>query len=174
MKYIFIFFALCILFSDVALGQTTSSTNRAHNIYLEAAGPGGIYSLNYDVRFQNSSEGLGVRVGASYFAIDGESLFTAPFILNYLIGKKGNYLELGLGATVAYHHEKMDYYCSCIDTNEVAKLFEDEGFQIIGTIVIGYRRQPVDGGLMFRVGFSPLFNKETIAPYPYLSLGYSF
>ena len=94
-------------------------------------------------------------------------------MLNYLMGKDGNYFEIGLGAAYAYYQENTDIGTGCgCGTSE--DLFSGEGSQLIGTVTIGYRWQPTDGGFMFRVGLSPAFNKEEFIPFwPYLSLGYT-
>ncbi len=61
------------------------------------------------------------------------------------------------------------------------------GMGVLGTAMIGYRRQPSAGGFQFRVGFSPLFGnglgldsnnrdpaKLGVLPWFYLSLGATF
>lgn len=140
---------------------------RAQSIYFELMGPGATYSFNYDTRFQNTLNGLGARAGISYLATDGNGVFSAPVMINYLLGKEGKYFELGIGATyINFSSEE-----SASD-NEV--LFVDET-TVFGTMVIGYRKQPVDGGFMFRVGLSPFFGEGNFIPYhPYISLGYTF
>lgn len=138
---------------------------RAQSLYFELLGPGITYSFNYDTRFQNTLNGLGGRAGLSYIAADGSTVFSAPLMLNYLLGKEGRYFEMGLGAT---------YISFTGDSNENDVLFVDES-QVFGTMVFGYRRQPVDGGFMFRAGISPIFGKGNFIPYyGYLSLGYTF
>ena len=57
---------------------------KSRAVYLEVLGNGIGYSFNYDQRFQNRLDGLGFKVGGSYFALDGTSVATFPFGLNYL------------------------------------------------------------------------------------------
>lgn len=138
---------------------------RAQSFYFELLGPGITYSFNYDTRFQNTLNGLGGRAGVGYIAIDGNTVFSTPLMLNYLLGKEGRYFEMGLGAT---------YISFTGDSDENDVLFVDES-QVFGTMVFGYRRQPVDGGFMFRAGISPIFGQGNFVPYyGYLSLGYTF
>lgn len=140
---------------------------RAQSVYFELLGPGATYSFNYDTRFQETLNGLGGRVGAGYIAVDGNGVFSAPVMLNYLLGKGGRYFEMGLGAT--YISFSSDQSAS---DNEV--LFIDES-TVFGTMVFGYRRQPVDGGFMFRAGLSPFFGQGNFIPYyAYISFGYNF
>lgn len=140
---------------------------RAQSVYFELLGPGATYSFNYDTRFQETLNGFGGRVGVSYIAVDGNSVFTAPVMLNYLLGKDGKYFEMGIGGTYINFNNAQS-----AEENEV--LFIDES-TVFGTMVFGYRRQPVDGGFMFRAGLSPFFGQGNFIPYyAYLSLGYTF
>lgn len=170
MRKIYLLF-LAILFTGLLAAQPLLAQTKTNSIYLELGGPGGIYSLNYDIRFQNSIEGWGARIGVSYFALDGESLFTIPVQINYLMGKDGNYFELGAGVTYGYRDDDYPHAgCSCVIPQDA---FNHHVFY--GSITIGYRYQPPNGGFLFRIGLSPLFNKETFQLfYPYLSAGFSF
>ncbi len=159
-----------LLLTTVATAQDNSPNrsnnfseqgSRAQSIYFEILGPGVTYSFNYDTRFQNTLDGLGGRIGVSLITADGNSLFTMPAMINYLLGDEGKYFEMGLGATY-------------LNIQERGTLF-DENPNIIGTMVFGYRSQPVDGGFMFRGGFAPIISEGSFIPYyPYLSFGYSF
>ena len=163
---------LCLILSLFVLSVTAAhaqnnalsvgSSERAQSIYFEILGSGVTYSFNYDTRFQDTRDGLGGRIGLSYISIDDNSVFTLPAMLNYLLGKEGKYFEMGLGAT----------YVSTNDDD--AGLYVDEP-NFIGTMVFGYRSQPVDGGFMFRGGVAPIISEGDFIPYyPYLSFGYTF
>jgi hypothetical protein len=130
--------------------------------FAELYGRSLIFSINYDTRFSNRVDGLGLSAGIGFVGIDGESLFSIPLTLNYLLGKDGKYLELGVGAT---------YFSAHVTDDDDA---ESGGSTIIGTMTIGYRSQPVDGGFMFRAGINPLFFERTFVPWPYVSVGYNF
>lgn len=168
-------FILLVLLSGNISAQDSSSRQltthepgaRAQSVYFELLGPGATYSFSYDTRFQNTLNGLGGRAGVSYIAVDGNDVFSAPIMINYLLGKEGKYFEMGLGATYINFSSK-----ESASENEV--LFIDDS-TIFGTMVFGYRKQPVDGGFMFRAGISPFFGEGNFIPYyPYFSLGYTF
>ena len=45
----------------------------------------------------------------------------------------------------------------------------------IGTLILGYRYQPPDGGFFLRAGLSPLISSAGgFLPWPYLGLGATF
>ena len=145
----------------------TSTFKRAHNLYAELLGPGILLSVNYDLRFSNNRNGLGGRFGLGYASDDNSSLFTIPVQLNYLIGDKSNFFELGIGAT----------YISFDDIeNRSGSFFGFDDFKtVLGTTTIGYRYQPVKGGINFRGSWNPVFNSSGLYPAFFgLSLGYSF
>ena len=169
LKYFLYTAAMLLLTVSVSAQDTQSETsnkaseqiNRAQSIYFEILGPGVTYSFNYDTRFQNTLDGLGGRIGISLIATNGNSIFTMPAMLNYLLGDEGKYFEIGLGATY-------------LNIQENETLFDDNP-NIIGTMVFGYRSQPINGGFMFRGGFAPIISEGNFIPYyPYISFGYNF
>lgn len=151
--------------------------NKAQSLYVEAGGPGFI-SINYDTRFAKSRNAWGGRIGVGYIAIDGENILTVPLQVSYLLGQGGHYFEMGAGATyVRRSYDDHTYYP-----------WSDDGYymdpythsipaenEVMGSLAFGYRRQPVNGGFMFRAGLSPIFYDGDFIPYlPYISFGYSF
>lgn len=141
--------------------------DRAQAVYVELLGPGISYSFNYDTRFQDTRNGLGGRIGLSYLAVEGDGMFTLPVMVNYLLGKEGKYFEMGVGGTYVSYNTK-----ESADSNSI--LFVEES-GVVGTTVFGYRRQPEDGGFLFRAGISPVFGKGYFVPYfGYISFGYAF
>lgn len=116
-----------------------------HSIFLEILGNGLIFSANYDVRILDV---FGARAGIGYIAsADGDTrIFSMPFTGNFLMGKNGNYIEIGGGITFI--------------TGRVDFLSNTEFFSKVGTLTFMYRRQPVNGGFMWKIGFSPLFIKD--------------
>ncbi|WP_262248964.1 hypothetical protein [Parapedobacter soli] len=143
---------------------------RATSFYVELGGPGFI-SANYDFRFGETRNGIGARFGIGYFSMDDESYLTVPVQLNYLLGKDGNYFEMGIGASyVRYAYD--DYSWLGGETEQVKHVTEN---QVMGSLIFGYRRQPRDGGFTFRAGLSPILIDGNFIPYlPYMSFGYSF
>jgi hypothetical protein len=126
-------------------------------VYLEVFGRGGILSFNYDRRFKNRPTGLGFSVGAGYVN-DGEfGILSVPISLNYLMGNRGKYFETGAGVSI---------FTS--DSN----IFDTDS-NVLGHLIFGYRRQPINGGFNFRAGIN-VFVGDIVTPYPYVSFGYGF
>ncbi|MCX7797287.1 MAG: hypothetical protein N2249_01525 [Melioribacter sp.] len=105
-------------------------------MYVEFGGSGLVFSANYDYRF---APNWTVRVGLSYL-IFGLGL---PLSINYITGEKNaHHLELGAGLTYA----------------KVTSLFGDgTKSSFVPSLSVGYRYQPVDGGFILRILFTPLF-----------------
>jgi hypothetical protein len=146
-------------------------TDRAPQaLFTELGGAGLLLSLNYDSRFSKRVDGLGFRVGVGYSFTNDPSFFTVPIGLNYLLGRNGNYFEVGAGVTyVGLSSNNGDAFVSIGNNdlnNKTSFLFE--------TISFGYRRQPINGGFNFRGGFTPVFVQGQSGIAPYISLGYNF
>jgi len=156
-------FAVALFLAKPVAAQTDGGP-RAQNFFVELGGPGLLFSANYDTRFSNKRDGFGARIGAGYIAVSDNSLFTLPIQGNVLLGKKGKYFEIGLGAT---------FISTKGDDNDFIS-FEDAS-SVIGTMTFGYRYQPVDGGFNFRGGLTPVFDSHNFVPYfAGISLGYTF
>ena len=102
-------------------------------LYFEALGNGIIYSLNYDhLLIHSGKEGLSLRTGLSLYPVKGTTDFpryVVPIEFNYLVGNE-KMLELGIGAN-----------------------FLNYGNNIWPSFRIGYRKQRIEGGYFFRIGF---------------------
>jgi hypothetical protein len=163
-----------------ALADDRSASN---SIFLEGGGPGLAYSLNYERIFEND---IGLRVGFSYLSISGTAggasanatIWTVPVLANYVGLSSGNHaLELGGGATVvgvSGSASGWGYSAS------------GSGPAVLGTVILGYRRQPPGGGFQFRIGVEALVGKGLalsesnrdpnsvgVLPWAYMSLGFS-
>lgn len=159
---------LAILVTVQTTAQSLSPQKRfspkAQQVYIEALGPGLLYSINYDQRLFKKEAGLGLRIGASrYKGDEGENRSTVPLQINYLFGNVGRYFELGVGTT--YGGGK---YVDNAGTGD-----------FIGTATIGYRRQPYQSkGLTWRLALTPLFvfepNKLVVLPWVGASAGFRF
>jgi hypothetical protein len=160
-----LFLAICLISIFHSFQVTAQELKRAQNVFIELGGQGLAFTANYDSRFGNRRDGLGGRAGVGYFAVDGDKLTTIPISLNYLLGKGNKFFEIGLGATyTSVNMQSGDF------------LFDDDsGSNLIGTMSFAYRVQPIDSGFSFRIGLSPVFNKDNFIPYyGGLSLGYTF
>jgi hypothetical protein len=146
--------------------RATSDRTAYNAFYIEGLGPGGFYSLNYD---RLLGENVAVRIGASYYFVEALSakahFVHFPLVLSGLIGAPDHKFEFGIGI--------VPVYASGAVGGSTYKVYGD-GFAAVGTGVLGYRYQPEDGGFMFRVGFTPLFNDKAFLPWGGLSLGTSW
>ncbi len=135
---------------------------RAQSVFFELGGNGIILSGNYDLRFAKKQNGFGARVGIGYVSdfFDRGGL-SFPVGVNYLAGKKTNYLELGIGATV-YTVKGLTLFKE--DRNKAGVIFVPS---------LGYRYQPISDGLTFRIFASPLIGNGSTF-WAGLSIGYKF
>ncbi|AGA78725.1 hypothetical protein [Echinicola vietnamensis] len=163
-KIVMISIALVLTF-QVAAQERKSP--RSENIHAEIGGPG-LFTFNYDTRFKEGGKGWGARAGLGYIANDSYKLFTIPVGINYLLGNEqdGKYFELGANATFTSSED--NWFEDDDDP-------ENDGNHVLGSLVFGYRKQPIDGGFTFRAGLSPYFGSDFFYPFvPYLSFGYAF
>lgn len=153
---------LLLLLVVFTLNSSGHSQSAAKAIYAEIGGPG-LASLNYDMRFKKEEGGLGFRVGVGGYNIDGESLFTLPVGINYLLGKdQKNYFEVGVGFT--YLNYKDNFF-----TNG------DNFTSSFGNLTLGYRLAPAKGGFFFKAQITPVFGKGFFTPlYGGVGFGYKF
>jgi hypothetical protein len=132
-------------------------------IYFEMFGNGICMTLNYE-RFikRNMSVRAGVGTALLY-------ALATPIMFNFFVGQKYR-LELGIGVTI---------FCSQLRMGN--NTFGNEKMIAI-TSTVGYRYQPVDGGPIFKIGFTPFylfessggFNKNIFFPFFGFSFGGSF
>jgi hypothetical protein len=146
--------------------HTTIVTDRPPQaVYFQLGGSGPIISANYDRRFFNKVNGLGFAAGIGYWSESNfganTSIFSVPLSINYLFGRRNDFLELAAGAT--YISASADLF----DSND-----SESGF--FYHVNMGYRHQPATGGFFFRGGYSPLFYKGEYQTSFYLGFGYNF
>jgi hypothetical protein len=188
LKFTAILVAVTMLFVQSTSAQSTDSTlnRRAQNVFAELLGAGITVSANYDTRFGNRRDGLGGRIGAGFLSTDGDRIITIPFQLNYLLGNKGKYFEMGLGATFAHVNRRQNSYIVYYGNGEQFVTYINNDSDIwgvdgnktsgfIGTMTFGYRYQPMNSGFSFRGYINPVFDSQNFIPYFFgLSLGYTF
>lgn len=153
---------ILLLLVGFTLNFNANAQKAASAIYAELGGPG-LASFNYDMRFKKEEGGLGFRVGVGGYKIDGQSLFTLPVGINYLLGKdQKNYFELGVGFT--YLNYKDDFF------------FDDGNFtSSFGNLTLGYRLAPAKGGFFFKAQITPVFGDGFFTPlYGGVGFGYKF
>jgi hypothetical protein len=160
---------------------TVRTANNA--LYVEGLGQGIFYSINYDRAFGDFS----ARVGLGYVAVTEHnelvtdcsvdtacsptrvssttSLLTIPLSVSYLgIGSKKHMFEVGAGMTIAHA------------SAGASILFVDDASQgpsttVLGSLILGYRLQPPNGGFFLRAGLSPLISRYGFWPWPYFGIG---
>jgi len=155
----------CILLLLIQSSFIFAQAHRPNNsIYLEGLGVGGKYSLNYERIIE---EDFSIRVGFTAWteSFNGVGPYTAiPIMANYYLGfgDGGSKLELGLGIEYA-------------KTNGHGLLLgQPTGWSVFGASAINYRYQPPNGGILYRIGLSQLFDKSEIIYIPGISIGMYF
>jgi hypothetical protein len=166
-----------LLFAQTEKGNIGLTPGRT-SFFAEFGGPGILFSANIDTRFKASRLGLGGRIGLGfvtadeatydpvrgYSSYDPTSVITVPVQLNYIFGKgqSPHTFEVGAGAT--YIGKEL----------EIMEFYDDKKTKLFGTFSFMYRRQPLDGGFAWRIGFTPLVAKGFIQPFAAASVGYNF
>jgi len=151
-------------------------------IYLDLLGPGVFYSINYD---RVIVDDFSARIGFSYFSAGASvsdssgtttesasfSYWSLPITASYLgIGSDTHMLELGAGGAIVSYSGK-----GVIESDDGSVADDASATTLALTGLVGYRRQPADGGFVFRVGASPMqVLGAGFLPWGYLSLGAAF
>jgi hypothetical protein len=125
-----------------------------NTIYLEAFGQGLYNSISFD-RLLKLNKKIKRSVSTGLTLIPSKELFViaTPISYNYLIGEKSNHhLELGIGFTPMFMN---DGNISVITGSEMHFRASQNMFFSFVTPKIGYRYQRSNGGLFFRLTFTP-------------------
>ena len=144
-------------------------------VFVELLGNGVLFSANFDMRFVKGKNGsFGFRAGLGDFFINAKSGMvdlavngvTFPMEVDYLLGKSHHFLETGIGVTPYYISTKLT-----ISDNR----FSGNGLNMMRFLNIGYRYQPLNNGLMFKINWNPLITHDGLfLKWFGLSLGYVF
>ncbi|REG94585.1 hypothetical protein [Algoriphagus antarcticus] len=189
MKHVILVFLL-LLSSQLLMAQETEPELATRSIYAELGGAGLPYSFNYDFRFDKTRmDSWGMRVGFGGYALDRNSFYSLPVMVNKLYGKGNHFFEMGFGATFVafknnnfyescYFDQNGTYICNSYNqTNSgTAFILEIDGSpSVMGVLNFGYRRMPTDGGFMWKVNLNPIFNNNGFWPlFAGVGLGYAF
>ncbi|HSJ68246.1 MAG TPA: hypothetical protein VK921_11245 [Anditalea sp.] len=184
---------LCFGFLLIATISNAQEKLPTQSVYVELGGAGLPFSFNYDFRFdQSRMDSWGMRVGAGGYALSDDLFFSLPVQVNRLIGKGPHYFEIGAGATLVAFKTPSYSYCTNYTYDQFGNYICDGSFSspsdetsfildikgspnLMGTLNLGYRRIPVDGGFTWRANLSPIFNSNGFWPlWAGLSFGYAF
>ena len=142
-----------ILFFFFSLNMVVAQSNK--QIYGELLGNGVLIgSLNYDQRFTNAVDGLGFRVGVGLQSL-GPAEFTFPIMINYLRGEKH---QLEIGAGIVFLTQVISF-----QTGD-----DLDGLAFTGSVMY---RLNFDSGWVFRVGYTPVFDKTSLPAWLGISIG---
>ena len=177
MKKVISFLAIAVFFitgAQTLLAQEVKSPNKL--FYAEFGGPGIIMSANLDSRFKPSTRvGFGFRIGAGFGMKnfnDGENreevlrtVYAFPAGINYIFGKPNVASSFEVGAGASFLSRKTSYYDYGV---------KEEG-NMIGFLTFMYRVTPVNGGMSFRIGFTPIIGTAgDLYPMGAIGFGYAF
>ena len=93
----------------------------------------------------------------------GGRLTLVPVMVHYLKGSGHNHLELGAGVVLGRGSWHFD--TASKGTND------HDGGHVFGTVTVGYRHQRPDGRNIFRVGYTPVFDRRSGLPWLGISYG---
>jgi hypothetical protein len=150
---------------------TERTANNA--LYVELGGPGLIYSLNYD----RAIGPIGARIGIEYWSLSASAggssssvtWLNFPISVSYLgIGSLKHMFEVGAGVDISYFSAGASILGASGGSGSASAV------TAWGTIILGYRYQPPDGGFFLRAGIDPLIGSGFFLPWPYVGLGATF
>jgi hypothetical protein len=153
--------------------------------YAELGGPGVIMSANWDGRFKSNTQlGFGYRIGVgfgvgefqdkliespygdyAYYEHITKTYYSIPVGLNYVFGKPDMAPSFEVGAGATFLTREVSIYNYDV---------EKPGY-VIGHVAFMFRVTPVNGGMSFRIGFTPIIGTAgDLFPMGAVSLGYAF
>lgn len=136
-------------------------TLKKNTVFLELGGNAALYSINYDRLLLKD---VSARAGIATYTLDNDlgisvRITAIPVTANYLLGNGDNKVEVGLGLLLL---------SGKLDLGTIS----DSG--VLGTAVLGYRRQKEEGGIMFKAGMTPIFGGGEFLFWVGASIGYTF
>ncbi|MGB9773821.1 MAG: hypothetical protein ACP5JH_09985 [Bacteroidota bacterium] len=141
--------------------------------YVEVGGQGIVYSVNYE-RFVEPHIGLSLRTGFTHFygltpyTLVGNFTVTAfPVMIHLIAGHGSDHFELVIGAVLGFGVSGQKQSFADREPGETV------GF-VIPTETLGYRHQPLKGGVVFRAAIALFLSRDIFGPCPAISFGYAF
>lgn len=153
-RFLTLLLAICLLpILLLAQSNPLRDFHSRNSFFVEGGGKAVYYSLNYERRYLISeSHKIGAQVGVA--PAIGQILF--PISVNSITGATAHQLETGLGLTLVSESKVVTGRYNYHGLGEM---------NTIGTAHLGYRYQPPLGGLLIRVGYTPLFAITADAPF---------
>lgn len=171
-------FIMLFIFSLVSInGQSQNDKifQYRNSLHIELGGSGGYYSINYERNIINhKSLKTSGQLGFSYFPGSWSDMWL-PVGINEQFSFNIHHIELGIGFVFVRE--------ATIENYDIESKFWT--YSLTGRV--GYRYQKPDGRFIWRIGFTPILQRERIGLYydpnaPFriftpmggVSLGYSF
>lgn len=161
------------LLSEPAGDSVVKSPTMA--MYFESGGPAlSILSGNFEFTLLRLRpwpstfpivQSLRVSAGASIVPV---SFAYAPFLLKLILFESSSHIEIGGGISLFL------FNTTNFDPNDGIR--DDFGKKPIISGIVGYRYEPIDGGFMFRVGYTPFYSLATrkYEPIFAIAVGHAF
>lgn len=156
------------------------TTKPSKIVFVEFGGNSVFTSINLDTRLSKQLNGLGVRVGVGYFALNNHKVVSFPIGINLLTGKNNHFFELGINLTLVSTKLKSNTtFTGVIQQAKLGQIvFIDGETQVVFGLPFGYRYQPPNKSFNFRLGVDPLVSKRTdgnlvTAVSAHISFGYT-
>lgn len=154
---------VCVIFVSIRADVLAQDyiIPKKNTVFLELGGNAALYSINYDRLLLKD---VSARVGFATYSLEDDlgisvRITAIPVTANYLLGEGANKVEVGLGMLIL--NGKLDL-----------GTISDSG--VLGTAVLGYRRQKEEGGIMFKAGITPIFGQGEFLFWVGASVGYTF
>jgi hypothetical protein len=161
-----------------------------HVVYAEAGGAIFAGSVNYDIRFNPKSHfGWGARVGLGIVPLDkiyyiqptGDYVsywesgmpiikIAVPVGVNYLFGKDKSPHTFEAGLNAVYIPKD----ASVTTWNITYKQAYQKSGQLSPSLFLGYRRQPLKSGFLWRAGYSPFIINGAYFQWASVAVGWKF
>jgi len=170
-KSVLLFVLLSLLLGQT-FAQSGTATKSKSSVYLEVGGAAGLWSLNYDRELWEINENFRLhgRAGLGmYSEFNGAGFPDVIIPISSMIiwGNSTHRVETGGGIT---------YY-----NWTLRDPLKPDGFSrrsdLLGHLILGYRFQKLEGGLMFRVTYTPVIINDSNNPFEHWaggSIGYTF
>lgn len=143
----------------IPTAQGAEAPSAPNAVYFELFGNGLLYTVNYERMLTNH---VGLRLGIGVISLGdddggfvdlGGTYYPAVVMANYLVGDSPLRLEIGAGVMSMLNSGNSE-------------------FAVSGTL--GLRYQSGDGGMVFRIGFTPFYIDKTLFGWGGFSIGYAF